>query len=201
VPQDNVWGTLKYCNASLALLDADTTPSTRGKMFLASFCLRWLVHVVGDVHQPLHTTQRFSDQFPTGDQGGNLCLINRTERNLHALWDQGGGVYSRLDFDHPPTAAQFALIHKQAADLRAAWPRAHFPNSTVDVNNFRQWINESYALAVAVAYQNGSLRLQRLAAARRRVLAGGRRHQRRADGARRLPPRRARDRVCAAHLR
>jgi hypothetical protein len=157
VPQDNVWGTLKYCNASLALLDADTTPSTRGKMFLASFCLRWLVHVVGDVHQPLHTTQRYSDQFPNGDQGGNLCKINRTEGNLHALWDQGGGMYSHLDFDHPPTSAQFALIHKQAADLRAAWPRSHFPNSTVDYNNFRQWINESYALAVAIAYQNGSL--------------------------------------------
>ncbi len=156
VAQDNVWGTLKWCNASLQALDADPEPAVRGKVFLASFCLRWLIHVVGDVHQPLHCTQRVNAQFPNGDAGGNLCAINRTEKNLHAFWDQGAGLYSVSDFEHPPTRAQFATIHKQADALRAAWPRSMFPNTTIDLWNFRHWIDESYELGVQVAYQNGS---------------------------------------------
>jgi hypothetical protein len=45
--------------------------------------LRFLVHFVGDVHQPLHAS---SD----ADQGGNCELLTETyekARNLHALWD------------------------------------------------------------------------------------------------------------------
>lgn len=156
VAQDNVWGTLKYCNASLAALDPDPSPAVRGKVFVASFCLRWLIHVVGDVHQPLHCTQRVSAQFPGGDLGGNLCLINRSEHNLHAFWDQGAGLYGISDFEHPPTRAQFATIHKQADQLRSTYPRHLFLNSTVDIWNFREWIDESYNLGVHVAYQNGS---------------------------------------------
>jgi hypothetical protein len=154
--QDNVWGTLKWCNESLQALDADPSPAVRGKTFLASFCLRWLIHVVGDVHQPLHCTQRVNAQFPRGDLGGNLCLINRTEKNLHALWDQGAGLYGISDFEHPPTRAQFATIHKQADLLRSTWPRKQFPNTTVDLWNFREWIEESYDAGVHIAYQNGS---------------------------------------------
>ncbi|MGL5742868.1 MAG: S1/P1 nuclease [Legionella sp.] len=36
------------------------------------FALRLLIHVVGDVHQPLHAITRVSTQLPKGDMGGNL---------------------------------------------------------------------------------------------------------------------------------
>ena len=36
-----------------------------------SFNIRMLIHFTGDMHQPLHTTSRFSKDFPHGDQGGN----------------------------------------------------------------------------------------------------------------------------------
>ena len=39
---------------------------------LASYDLPWLVHLTGDVHQPLHCTSRFTKPQPHGDQGGNL---------------------------------------------------------------------------------------------------------------------------------
>jgi hypothetical protein len=38
---------------------------------LKSYDLSWLLHLVGDVHQPLHCTSRFSQGEPHGDAGGN----------------------------------------------------------------------------------------------------------------------------------
>lgn len=53
--------------------------------------MRYLVHVVGDVHQPLHASSLFNDRFPKGDQGGNLFLIKLDENidELHKLFDSG----------------------------------------------------------------------------------------------------------------
>jgi hypothetical protein len=31
--------------------------------------LGWLFHLVGDIHQPLHTTQLFTVDYPQGDRG------------------------------------------------------------------------------------------------------------------------------------
>src|SRR5262249_11847728 len=32
--------------------------------------LGWLFHLVGDIHQPLHTAQLFTVDYPKGDRGG-----------------------------------------------------------------------------------------------------------------------------------
>src|SRR5687768_319115 len=37
--------------------------------------LRFVIHFVGDIHQPLHCTARLSAAHPDGDQGGNLVKI------------------------------------------------------------------------------------------------------------------------------
>lgn len=44
--------------------------------------LKWVVHLVGDVHQPLHAGFK-------GDKGGNLYQVQAFGRgtNLHSLWD------------------------------------------------------------------------------------------------------------------
>jgi len=35
----------------------------------------WLFHLVGDIHQPLHTAQVFTADYPQGDRGGNeICV-------------------------------------------------------------------------------------------------------------------------------
>ena len=36
---------------------------------------RYLLHVVGDIHQPLHSTNYFNGTFKTGDLGGNLIKM------------------------------------------------------------------------------------------------------------------------------
>jgi len=53
---------------------------------------RYLVHIVGDIHQPLHSVSLFNSTFPSGDRGGNslkITLLNTTVQNLHSFWDAG----------------------------------------------------------------------------------------------------------------
>jgi S1/P1 Nuclease len=37
--------------------------------------LAWLFHLVGEIHQPLHTTQLFTVDYPQGDRGGNESAL------------------------------------------------------------------------------------------------------------------------------
>ena len=48
------------------------------------------MHYVGDIHQPFHSTTRYSPQNPEGDRGGNKFSLKnfRGAKNLHAAWDQ-----------------------------------------------------------------------------------------------------------------
>jgi hypothetical protein len=56
---------------------------------LKSYDLTWLLHLVGDVHQPLHCATRVSSAEPDGDSGGNAVKLHCTgcPRELHAFWD------------------------------------------------------------------------------------------------------------------
>jgi hypothetical protein len=70
-----------------------------------SYALVWLLHLVGDVHQPLHDVSRFTQAQPDGDGGGNKVALTcpphiRADgsqhqyfcaRNLHAFWDDLAG--------------------------------------------------------------------------------------------------------------
>lgn len=59
--------------------------------------LAFLEHVIGDLHQPLHTVSNISAQNPDGDKGGNTYYVhyNGQKANLHYLWDSGLGVFNR----------------------------------------------------------------------------------------------------------
>jgi S1/P1 Nuclease len=45
-----------------------------------AIALAWLFHLVGDIHQPLHTAQLFTVEYPQGDRGGNEICVRVTER-------------------------------------------------------------------------------------------------------------------------
>jgi len=63
---------------------------------LKSYDLSWLLHLVGDVHQPLHCTARFSQGLPNGVAGGNLVVLIGTPNELHAFWDGALGASESL---------------------------------------------------------------------------------------------------------
>jgi hypothetical protein len=49
----------------------------------------WVLHLVGDLHQPLHAVALFSKDFPNGDRGGNDFMVSDNGRitALHSYWD------------------------------------------------------------------------------------------------------------------
>jgi hypothetical protein len=59
---------------------------------LKSYDLVWLLHLVGDVHQPLHSSTRITADKPHGDDGGNLVAVNGPAMELHAFWDDAVGL-------------------------------------------------------------------------------------------------------------
>jgi hypothetical protein len=104
---------------------------------IKSYDLVWLEHLVGDVHQPLHATSRFSAALPTGDRGGNsvaLCA-SPCKNELHAFWDNVLGT-SKL----PTTAIS-------AADKLPAAPAAG-----AAIADDQVWVNESFDAAKQFVY-------------------------------------------------
>lgn len=100
--------------------------------------LSWLIHTMGDVHQPLHCIERISDLHPGGDRGGNSFLLKGSARNLHSLWDSS---VSFTHQDEPTLAASIMQDHPRqslATDLRVADPE--------------KWARSSYRLAKQFAY-------------------------------------------------
>lgn len=57
------------------------------------FALKFIIHLVGDLHQPLHVGNGL-------DQGGNLCKVTFQGQamNLHALWDEGLINFTKLSY-------------------------------------------------------------------------------------------------------
>ena len=63
---------------------------------LKSYDMTWLLHLVGDVHQPLHASTRVSSTDPEGDAGGNLVKLDCSKCELHAFWDDLLGTQNNL---------------------------------------------------------------------------------------------------------
>src|SRR5438128_1518435 len=61
------------------------TPHARAR----AVALAWLLHLVGDIHQPLHSSSRVTpaEPLPKGDEGANTFHLD-DNRNLHAYWDR-----------------------------------------------------------------------------------------------------------------
>jgi hypothetical protein len=58
--------------------------------------MRYVLHVVGDLHQPLHSAQMFNITYPNGDAGGNfekVTDVNGSVLNFHAFLDSGAETF------------------------------------------------------------------------------------------------------------
>ena len=113
------------------------------KPFDKGLALRILLHVVGDIHQPLHAATRVSREHPLGDRGGNLVLLKdrAVAHNLHAYWDRGAGLL------RTKKRLSSSQIKDMAFDIHQRWP------CTKESSKEDQWAAESYALAVAHVYR------------------------------------------------
>jgi hypothetical protein len=123
--------------AAFRLVLASNSPDA-----LKSYDLVWLLHLVGDVHQPLHCAARFTKSLPKGDDGGNGVIVCDPQcgRRLHAFWDGLLGTSSDL---------------KNAITVGQNLPKA---NAVLANNlNIEEWIEESFKLAQTNVYREPTI--------------------------------------------
>jgi S1/P1 Nuclease. len=102
---------------------------------LKSYDLVWLLHIVGDIHQPLHASTRVSQSDPDGDAGGNLVKLDCAKCELHFFWDDLLGAQNDLK-----------TVVKGARKL----PKA--PASLVAKMDEKDWVAEGFQQAQQTVY-------------------------------------------------
>jgi S1/P1 Nuclease len=109
---------------------------------LTAYDLPWLVHLTGDVHQPLHCTSRFTKSQPKGDQGGNLVFVT-PGRNLHAFWDDLAG-----------SDTTDAYVNRYAAEITGEFVKNNGQHPRL-AKDPKKWIDESFQLDKRAVYTFG----------------------------------------------
>jgi S1/P1 Nuclease len=113
--------------------------------------LMFLIHITGDLHQPLHAAEYFSVDTPKGDRGGNLFKVrakNPPANDLHTLWDQALGAIIEDDLSNP---ASKKLILIEAKKIMEQFPISYFQDKIYDIDAYH-WAKESHQLAQDVVY-------------------------------------------------
>jgi hypothetical protein len=130
-PQDN-------CAPARVRLFAEQLKSGRADSHLSEQdALRYVVHLVGDEHQPLH-------DISDADLGGNCERLDPPvgrAKNLHALWD--GEIVAEISGDSVPLAAD---LEKEIASFSPRQQRHMSAGSQDD------WAWEGHKLAEKVIY-------------------------------------------------
>lgn len=108
--------------------------------------LRFLIHFVGDLHQPLHAADRH-------DKGGNnlVVLLGKKRTNLHHVWDEELVEALGPDVNQVAGGIEAGLTPQDKAKLASGTPA--------------DWANESFAVAGKEIYARlpprGPVRLPR----------------------------------------
>ncbi|WP_379084924.1 S1/P1 nuclease [Pedobacter sp. UC225_65] len=115
----NIYKAILNCTSDLK----DPAKSKAEKVF----ALKFLVHLVGDLHQPMHTGR-------SEDSGGNAIKVKlmRKETNLHGLWDSGLIDYAGMSYTE--LAKSCDVISKEEA---CAWQK----------DDVAKWAFESYEIS------------------------------------------------------
>jgi hypothetical protein len=112
MPPDNGYKAMLGCEKILA--DPRSTQSQK------TSALKYLVHFVGDLHQPMHVSH-------AEDKGGNAIAINflnSSSDNLHSLWDSGLIEHQNLSYKQMAVSYDTATpeqIKKWQADDPMLW--------------------------------------------------------------------------------
>lgn len=109
-------------NFLIAQLKKKSLPLDTKKMYL-----RLLIHIVGDIHQPLHVS-------PEGTEGGNTVKVNwlGQSTNLHSVWDSYLIEFQQLSY----TEYTNAINHTTLAERK-----------NLQAQPMSQWMFDSYTLS------------------------------------------------------
>ena len=123
--------------------------------------IAWILHLTGDLHQPLHTSARVTDSEPKGDQGANLVLLTPegTPRdkqvNLHWFWDSIVG--RNITFEDGMCEREY--IEMAAKKMIKAHPFQSM-QAKLNLQKFEDWRNESFAYNNTIVFSPDLKRFQ-----------------------------------------
>jgi hypothetical protein len=126
---------------SAVLSNPESSPDER------ALALSWLMHVIGDIHQPLHVSDLFSKAFPAGNAAGTMSYVWDPLRDsampLHILWDSNAMRSTKLED-----------VDKHARDIMEKHPRSSLPELKPykGPDDFEKWARESHQLALDWAF-------------------------------------------------
>lgn len=132
----------------------------RGKaIFGKSTMLRFAIHFFGDIHQPLHCSNRYSPAHPNGDLGGNLfnVIFKGRKTDLHTVWD--AIFYAYPEIQSPLSSDNWQLISGITADLFSKYGSSDSLADTLTFASLSDYLKigaETNSLAVSYAYNNAS---------------------------------------------
>lgn len=138
---------VKLSEQAKLLTDTSATPKARLR------ALKWVVHLVGDIHQPLHAEDNH-------DKAGNTVQVQffGFGTNLHSVWD-GRVIDRELDLRvGPHYSIDRMAVRSKALQLNASITPAEqaewAPHGSFEQLRSQTvaWANESHRLAQQVAY-------------------------------------------------
>jgi hypothetical protein len=139
--------------ASIAGLQSNS-PTTLHEQ---SFWFAFLIHLVGDVHQPLHTSCLFDSRWPNGDNGGNLYLLryNGKKSNVHSFHDSCAGA---LQQSYQRPLAKFPLDVSTLRNVSVELINNQTFAEGVNPNNLNveQWLSEGFDAVANHSYSYGN---------------------------------------------
>ena len=117
--------------------------------------LAWLIHLAGDITQPLHCCALVNDDFkaPDGDRGGNLFFVRAGSGlgvPLHKMWDNALGTSKGF---HAKVLRGYV---NQAIELGSEFKRDNLVELRENTTP-AAWARESWQIAVEQVYLRGQL--------------------------------------------
>jgi hypothetical protein len=110
--------------------------------------IAWVLHLIGDIHMPLHNTSQINADSPEGDLGGNrFRLGDEWPWNLHAFWD---GI---LDVANPKAedVEDFDYYLSNAKQITEKHTKKSLSNS-VELADATKWNEEGKQLTMNKVY-------------------------------------------------
>lgn len=150
--KENIKGTvISYIEKSIYNLLSwnEYQKSNLSLQFEKSFNLRYLIHLIGDIHQPLHVCSWFDEAFykgnsdGDGDKGGNLYRIKYKDvNNLHSLWDSVL-LLVKNNYKFPISDEDKHDNMNEANDLMKKYPKDSIIDQIYE-GKYMKWVEESW---------------------------------------------------------
>ena len=126
------------------LSSSESSPTERAA------ALSWFLHLLGDIHQPLHVSEYYSKKFPDGNGAGAMEYVE------DPLGDSGMPLHLLFD-SNSLRKTELGEIDRNAQEFLQKYQRSSFPELAAfgGSEDFEKWARESYQIAVDFVYGYG----------------------------------------------